>query len=166
MCAGWREGGSGTPSAFRHLFHCGRLDSSAGSTMIRLEEVFDSRRSRINSIVTSKECFSLCSSMRSVDDSGGVDSGWCGGTHRGRSDWVLIGCWSSRSMPWCPSLKFPGWANWWMGQCLETASMSSMCERGSSGGWSSMIMPSTSSRENGFSPLFNPPMMREATKSG
>ena len=59
---------------------------------MRWEEGFDSRRSRVNLIVASKECFSLCSSTRSVDDSDGVDSGWCGGTHGGRSDWVLIGC--------------------------------------------------------------------------
>ena len=53
-----------------------------------------------------------------------------------------------------------------MGQCLETASIISTCERGTPGGWSSMIMPSTSRRENGFSTLYRPSIMREATISG
>ena len=53
-----------------------------------------------------------------------------------------------------------------MGQCLETASMISTCERGTPGGWSSMIMPSTSRRENGFPPSYRPSIMREATISG
>ena len=100
VCAGWRVGGRGTPSALSPLSQRGRLDSIAGSTMMMRDESLDSRRSLVSSIVALNECSSRCSSKRCADAGGSTDSGWCGGTHGGRSDCVSIGCWSSKSIPW------------------------------------------------------------------
>ena len=160
------EGVAGIPRSRRARSQRGMLDSKAGSTMITRSSLLDSRRSRARPIAASNECSSLCRSRREASLRESDASGSWFGTQLGSSADLLSGCSSSSRWPWWPSRKLPGWANWCTGQCLDRASMSSVCARGVPGGWSSMMMPSTSMRVNGSDPLSSPSTTRDATMSG